>query len=130
MWRADDRRRESFLLANRAQSLNDGSVGNMPAVPSEEKIHPMNGGRSDVRGIRLRFGRNQAAGQQGTGQAFRLSWERQDLTFVQSAHSVGNCCRVASLRLFHHENGNEKIIPLPAFVPPVTSCLLLSGNQH
>ena len=70
MWRADDRRRESFLLANRAQSLNDGSVGNMPAVPSEEKIHPMNGGRSDVRGIRLRFGRNQAAGKPHTAFLF------------------------------------------------------------
>jgi len=57
---ADDRRRETLPFANVAQFLDNCGVGDMPAIPGQQKIDSVNGSDGNVRRIGFGLCRNES----------------------------------------------------------------------
>ena len=55
---------------------------------------------------------------------------RQYPAILQFGQTIFGCVCIAALDLLHHEHGNEQVVMMATFVPPITRGLLLAGDEQ
>ena len=90
----------------------------------------MHGRSGDMRGIDLRFGRDQPAGHQGPRQllGFRGKWKH--LTLGHRRHTRRGRYGIALPDFIQHQDRNVKLILPSALLPPIAGGLLLPRNDQ
>ena len=81
-----------------------------PSAPGKVvRFEGTHSGDGDVGRVRFGLGRNQPAGQQRPSQFLGFLRIRQDLAGLQFGKTLLGCSRVATLDLFHHQDGNKQV---------------------
>ena len=123
--RADNGKMDSGLRKARVQPVGDEWVGDVLAVPSEQKIHSMHTGGGDMEGIAASDAWKNAAGDQPFGERPNQLVEVEKRNTVEQLKALRGLRRFAIGGLVENELRSKKVELLPPCVPPLPSQVLL-----
>src|SRR5206468_5069633 len=127
---ADDRRSVAVDGALGPDLLDNSSIGNVPAIPSQQEIHLVHCCDGDMGSIYSSLGEQQMRGKDFRGQDLCFFGVFEDGAGAQHLLAGSRRRGVTATRLRQDEPRDEKLIALSPLRPPIPSCLLLSGEQH
>jgi hypothetical protein len=122
------RSRKTCIRTDLAKIIHDGRIGNMPAIPGKQKIHPLHSGNGNVSSVCRSLLRNQACRQYCLHQFFCISGELQDRNISQNAFSCLGGRWITSARFHEDQGGHMQMVAQSPLVPPITGCLLLPSD--
>jgi hypothetical protein len=117
--RANIRRSQPKAGTSPLNAGTDMVIVDVPAIPGQQKIHPVRGGQTDMRRVICRHRRDEAAGEQMGDERGGLRRARQQRNVPQMIQPRGRKMRVAPADFKDHGLGDEQLIIVPLRFPPL-----------
>jgi len=121
---------EAESLDQMPQSGLDGSVGDVPAVPTQKYIHFVGAGESDVRGVAVGSGRQKPRGQNFAGEFLHVVGHLQQRNGLQGFQPELSHRFFAKCDFIKNYLRREKFVFLTLQIPPIAGELLACGLQE
>ena len=128
--RANDRTGKAALATGVFNEDGHLGVGDVRAVPSEQEVHPVDGGNGDVRGVGGRLGRQGQRAHEGRGEVPNFVSQVEQGEILQGQQAFARGVGIAGCGFVEDELGNENIEVFAARLPPFLGDLLVAGANQ
>lgn len=105
-------------------------VRDVGAVPGEQEVHAMDGGESDVGGIRRRFGRKGERGNESRRQIAGLIGDVEQGKVMESRQPFASGLYVAGAGFIQNELGDVDVEVVTPGLPPFPGDLLMTSPNE
>ena len=104
----------------RLESVGDKRIGDVLAVPGQEKVHAVDSGCGQMKRVASGNGWDNVATNQFGGESLNLFGNVQKFQFGKELEAFGCFGSLAFAGFVEHELGGEEIEPLSLAIPPLS----------